>query len=235
MADSFSIACPECEKAITVPASMEGKKIRCKSCGEVFPVHAPAARSAGVKTAKPDPAPKPAPKKAPAKKPAAAKAKPGKPAADDDEENSNPYQVTDIKLGARCPNCANDLESEDAVICLHCGYNTRTRMQVKTRKVADITATTVFLWLLPGILCVLGSLSFLGFDIWYLLQCVGADNEIKAKPDAELAWWVHPIVRIWIVLVPSCFTHFFLIFFAVRRLIFKRHPPEVELRLERKK
>ena len=38
-----------------------------------------------------------------------------------DTQVNNPYGMTFEKLGNRCPDCANELESEEAVVCLHCG------------------------------------------------------------------------------------------------------------------
>ena len=134
MAEAITIICPECDKKITVPAAAVGKKVRCKDCDHVFAVKAPAAKPTAGKPA--------GVKKTPPKKPrTAVKAKP-KP-TDEDEEDDNPIGVTALDTSPRCPNCANEMESEDAVICLTCGYNTRTRLQAKTVAVHDITAHDV--------------------------------------------------------------------------------------------
>ena len=93
-----------------------------------------------------------------AKAPSVAKVKQAKPKpkpTDEDEEDDAPIGVTALDMAPRCPNCANEMESEEAVICLTCGYNTRTRIQVETRAVEDTTSMTWFWWLLPGILCAL--------------------------------------------------------------------------------
>src|SRR4051794_36128687 len=124
MPASITVVCPECDKEMKAPADAEGKKIRCKGCGASFvalpgvdeideieeieeeaPKKKPAAK-------KPVPAKKPEPKK-PEAKPAGKKK--------DDDEDANPYGMTFEDLSARCPECANAMESEDAVICLHCG------------------------------------------------------------------------------------------------------------------
>ncbi len=151
MAEAITIACPECEKKITAPAAAVGKKIRCKGCEHVFVVKAPA----GLKAAAKAPTGKPAAGKAveAKKKPAPdAKAAKPKPAADDGEDDSKPYGVTSVDTAPRCPECASEMESEEAIICLVCGYNTRTRIRVETKAVEDVTGMMVFLWLLPGIL-----------------------------------------------------------------------------------
>src|SRR5262245_31899131 len=147
---TVTITCPECDKQIKAPAEVLGKKIRCKGCGSTF-----AARADEAQLARP--APKPAPK--------AAKPAP-KPKPTDDDEDANPYGVTDLDMAPRCPNCANEMESREAVICLHCGYNTLTRERARTRKVRDVTGGQHFVWLLPGILCVLLVFSLLGGIFW---------------------------------------------------------------------
>jgi hypothetical protein len=125
MASTITIICPECEKSLKAPATVAGKKIRCKSCGHTF-----AAKAAGGKPGK----------------------KGGK--KDDDDEPVGAYGVTAEYLGPRCPDCANAMEEGD-IVCLTCGYNTMTRQKARTRKVRDVTGLDVFVWLLPGILCAL--------------------------------------------------------------------------------
>ena len=34
MAATISISCPKCSKTVQAPASVKGKKIKCKGCGE---------------------------------------------------------------------------------------------------------------------------------------------------------------------------------------------------------
>src|SRR5262249_42752373 len=66
---TISITCPECSKQIIAPAEIEGKKIRCKSCGETFVARAAAPETFALEV-EPEPekpAPKAAVKKAPAK------------------------------------------------------------------------------------------------------------------------------------------------------------------------
>src|SRR5579871_5049583 len=142
MPATITVVCPECGKEIQAPPEFAGKKVRCKSCGHVF-----AAR----------PAPPPgAVARAPAK---AAPAAPPPARGDDDEgDDGVPYSVSTTDLAHRCPECANEMESEDAIICLHCGYNTQTREKITTRKVHEITNADRFLWLLPGIACALAVL-----------------------------------------------------------------------------
>ena len=202
MAEAITIVCPECEKKITVPAEAVGKKVRCKSCQHVFAVQAPAAK-------KPPPAAK--------AKPVKAKPKP----TDEDEEDDAPIGVTALDTAPRCPNCANEMESEDAVICLTCGYNTRTRLQATTRAVEDTTKMTWFLWLLPGILCALSFLILLTFAIVYQIYI---DKWINM--DDWYAFVAAPFFKIWFIWAPTTFVNVGLVTFAVRRLILHPTPPE---------
>jgi hypothetical protein len=214
MAATITITCPECRKQITAPAEVVGKKVRCKACGHVFAVKgapapagkAPAAKTPGGKDAG-----------APAGKPANAKP------ADEEEEGSDPYAVSDLKLAPRCPNCANEMESEESVICLACGYNTQTRIQSKMKKTYDITGWDYFLWLLPGISCVIGIILLIVWDIWF---CTQIDDYVK---DEWYEFVGHESVKLWQTIV-SIFVMFGMLMFAIKRLIFNYTPPEIEKR-----
>ncbi len=217
MATTITVTCPECEKQIKAPPEIVGKKIRCKSCGHTF--HAKA--DAGPDEPAPAEAFKLAPDKEAAKAPA--KGKPGPP-PEEDEENANPYGVTNLDLTARCPSCANEMESEEAVVCLHCGYNTLTRERARTRKIHDVTGGEQFLWLLPGILCVISVFICIGLAAWIII------GRMVYNPDGEYAkyqlqgatcctvWWT--VLQIWLIYKETRF--------AINRLILHPKPPERE-------
>lgn len=153
------ITCPECEKQFKGKGDLQGKKIRCPFCKEPFTV--PVADEE-------EPAPKPAAKK-PAPKPAAKTPASKAMAGDDEDDNPNPYGITKLDLAPRCPNCANEMESEEAVVCLYCGYNTLTRTWGKTEKIIAMTGSEHFMWLLPGLACVLTIVLLIVFLITYCL------------------------------------------------------------------
>jgi hypothetical protein len=236
MASTITITCPECSKEMKVPAEVLGKKIRCKGCETVFAARGPAAKAAPARP----PAGKAPAGKAPAgKTPAggkpAAKAAPGKPPAgkpadkpakkpSEDDEDANPYGVTVENLSNRCPDCANELESEGAVICLHCGYNTVTRTKARTRKVRDVTGGDKFFWLLPGIVCVLVVILLITGDLLYCLLL----NDESLDKDAWYFFIASLGMKLWLVVV-SLFFMYLAGKFAIRRLIFDNQPPEVEL------
>ncbi len=143
------ITCPSCEKKFKSKADLRGKRIRCPFCSESFIVPmdllevdedeaaAPAAAStpaAQEQSAAPDDAPIPLA------------------ASNDDEEGDDPYAVTEIDLAPRCPNCAHEMPSADAVVCLNCGYNTLTREWGKTEKLLGVSVGRHTMHLLPGFL-----------------------------------------------------------------------------------
>ena len=221
MATTILIVCPKCGKQIKAPDNVLGKRVRCKFCQAAFVATQGAAKAPAGKPAKP-PTGKPA--KPPAAKPAGSM--PTKRAVEDDEDDDpNPYGVTDMDLAYRCPNCANEMESEDAVVCLTCGYNTQTRERVKTRKVHDLTGGQHFLWLLPGIACTLVVLAIIGFNVWYLLKI---DVLVSWENDPfYLGMWTISGIKLWIVLI-SLFFIWLAGKFAVKRLILHPKPPEIE-------
>jgi DNA-directed RNA polymerase subunit M/transcription elongation factor TFIIS len=222
MADTITIACPECEKKMTAPAAVAGKKVRCKACGHAF-----AAKALPVKPAadKPEAKKKPAPAKPPANKPDPAKAAKPKPPVDDDEDDDGkPYIPTDMSFAPRCPDCANEMESETAIICLHCGYNTQTREKSKFRKVHDTTGGDVFTWLLPGIICAVVVVALITWDVLY---CVLINEWVSEEDSWYLSMWRSLGIKLWMVIV-SLFFIYLAGKFAVKRLILDNKPPEIE-------
>ena len=214
------INCPECDKAIKVPAEAVGKKVRCKNCEHVFVIKAPVARDAIAPAGKKEPS-------APAKPAKGAKpdkaikpqqpAKPAKPAkpTDDDDDDGPPggYGMTDDEVDARCPQCAAKMQSEVAIICLRCGYNKVSRELVRTRKIKETTGGDKFLWLLPGILCVLLVLVLIGYCVFHHFALPGivianwdeltaTKSRMEALKDDSVGFLqaalIHPAVEIWI-------------------------------------
>lgn len=218
---------------VTAPAAVPGR-----AAPRPSPAAAPVAKSKPV-----NPAPRRAPAAAPAKKadppsptylfrdadedgaPAATAAKPaaaassGKPP----EPIAAPYQITELDLTPRCPHCAKEMESEDSVICLHCGYNTQTRTHARTKVVYATTAGDRFLWLLPAFLCVLGICVLAGFTVFLFLgmQKVWDTLDENITPKFSLG------VRVWTSICTG-FACWLAARFAFRRLILQPSPPEIE-------
>jgi len=258
--ETMVISCPECGTKMKVPESTFGKKVRCKKCEQVFPVRPPRKAAAveddeeepkpapprAVKSAKdvkpPPPKPGKGDKPAPPKPPPPP-AKPTTVPGEDAEDDGKAYGVTDDKLGYRCPQCASEMPSEDAKICLNCGFNTLTRAQARTRRVKETTGGDKFLWLLPGILSVLAILLMIGYwffhhyalpdmvvDRWDDMLTIAKDDRRAALDDENMPWhsmFFRPWFELWMG-ISFGFLSFFAVKFAVKRLILHPNPPEVE-------
>jgi hypothetical protein len=216
MSATILIVCPECEKEIKAPANVLGKKVRCKSCQATFVADTKKSKGPSGKPAKPS-AGKSA--KAPTGKSGPNKAR----RADDDDDDPNPYGMVDMSFVPRCPDCANEME-DGAIVCLTCGYNTRTRERAKTRKIYYLTFGEHFIWLLPGIACALAVSIVVAFNAWYLIKI---DDLIDENDPWYLYMWRSGGIKLWVVL-PSLFAIWLAGKFAVKRLILHPKPPEVE-------
>lgn len=219
MAAPILIVCPECGKQVKAPEKVLGKKVRCKYCRASF-----VASDSGGK-ARPAKPTKPPAGKGAAKSPASKDtAKPSRSTVDDEDDDPNPYILQDVSLAPRCPDCANEID-EGQVICLHCGYNLRTREKAKVRKVYDQTFKDYFIWLLPGISCALAVLILIGFNIWYLMKI---DELVNWENDSFFkGMWTIRGIKLWVVIM-SLGLIWLAGKFAVKRLIFHPRPPEVE-------
>ncbi len=248
MATTFVIACPDCAKQVKVSEEHLGKRIKCKGCGTVYPVKDPAEsnESAGAPKTKATPPAAPRTKMAPnsaakaAPPPAPPKPKPATAAApepikqmtaDDLEYDPNKYTLTETNDNLpRCPFCAKEMESHEALICLHCGYNTRTRTRPEVRHVYQHTAIELFLWWLPGILCVL---TIIGLLVWYIIfwnmiedWMAGSVFEDEPGPPRTFLAGLGPgFVRLYQALI-ILFLYVPLFRFAYKRLVLNNKPRE---------
>ena len=250
MAAMITFNCPQCKTQLKGPAEVQGKKARCKKCGHVFVLTPGAGANA---PGKPPGGPAKAattgaqaganaPKKGDSKvgpgmysflsdeeaesKIGTVAKPPGSPepaAHGYDYIDRNPYEVTDLDLAPRCPFCAKEMESADAIICLHCGYNTQTRMRPQVKRTYASTGQERLIWLLPGIVCTIVALAFVAF-ICYLWLAWDKDDQ-KYKDE----WYFGAIfpMQIWGTII-SAFGIFLAGRFAVIRLVLHPNPPEFE-------
>src|SRR5262249_11257749 len=120
------ITCPACTKKFKTKEGLEGKRIKCPLCATPFVVPAVTEQAkAGAAKGKPGDAP--------------GTMKQQRVTWNAEDDNSDPYKLGEFDIRPRCPNCANLMESKEAVICLFCGYNTQTREWGKTVKAMSIT------------------------------------------------------------------------------------------------
>jgi DNA-directed RNA polymerase subunit RPC12/RpoP len=224
MPATLDVSCPTCGKELKVPAELEGKRVKCKKCQEIFTVKAPAKAPAAKGGGKPPaPAAPPEPKKSPF-------------ADDDDEETepgkaAKPMEVIKEDDVARCPHCAKELDPPDAEVCLHCGFNNKTRVKAETRKVIAHDATDWTMHLLPGIIALVIVILLVSLDIYCGVNMrgwlEGSDLESDEKdltgrkkmfvpPGAFIAFI---IALSMLVIVPAAR-------FAFRRLVLEYKPEE---------
>jgi hypothetical protein len=210
MAASPVITCPECEKKFRAKADVRGKKIKCPFCAESFvvPIGDEEARSAiQEKQGSPGDA---------GTIPLAGEG--GEPV-----ENDNPYGITELDLSPRCPNCANEMTSADAVVCLICGYNTLTREWGKVEKTIGVTYGRQFTYLLPAIF----SLSCL--VIWLLAQLIYSVYwPYWVAGVGWIDWTDHESLRMWSTMVGLAI-FFVLGRYTYRRFIVKPLPDELKV------
>jgi DNA-directed RNA polymerase subunit RPC12/RpoP len=226
MAGNTVISCPECKKKFKGREDLQGKKIRCPVCGQNFIVKAVAVDKASSPGS--PPAPGSAPPATPASPPGAAslpgaKQAMGKATWTAEDEDSRPYDVTHLDLAPRCPHCANLMASDEAIICLHCGYNTQTREMGSVKKTIQHTGGERFLWLLPGLLCVVAIIIFVNVDLFY---CLLLPDIVQGTAWAETVFATEAS-RFWMV-IPTLFAMWTLGYFAYNRLIVHPIPPEKE-------
>jgi DNA-directed RNA polymerase subunit RPC12/RpoP len=195
------IRCLECEKTFKGREDLKGKRIRCPHCGASFVV--------GQFVKPDDPVPM-------------AKSAKAKPADDDDEEDANPFGMKTIPLKARCPNCANEMESEDAIICLYCGYNTQTRTLGQTKRTIKQTTEGAILWLMPGILSALSIVLLVLLQILYVIGLPAV-----TRGSESIVWNLLCSEPIYLWLSMMLLGGIWLIGrFAFKRLILEPTPPE---------
>jgi predicted Zn finger-like uncharacterized protein len=210
------IACPDCGKQIKVSEEHIGRKIRCKQCDAVFPIRKPAEQTKNKsKTANP-----------PIRNPKNEE----KLRIEDEEENDpNDYGLAEEQESRpRCPHCASELASQNARICLNCGYDLMKRTRAVSKAVYEPTKEERFNWLLPGILCAVGFVSVIVISILIMSFTEGWMTDGWFQKDLEDGggWWVNPGCFKCLNGAISIIACFYMGRFAVRRLIFNREPPE---------
>lgn len=226
------ITCPRCSKKFKGKPELFGKRIRCPGCEKPFVVPSPDAKIdeeqlKNVLEFKEEEAE--APKKSGDAKVKVSEAEVKKAvqikAAHALFPDDGPSEYT-IAHNAddhihRCPNCANPMESEDAVVCLHCGYNTSDRTWGKTEKTIENTAGDQFKWLLPGLGAALGILLEIIACLYFCLVLPSAMGE-------GWQWLGHESLKMWFVIISLSVFMWPLGLVAYNRLVLNPIAPEKE-------
>jgi predicted Zn finger-like uncharacterized protein len=230
MANTFVIACPECDKQIKVSEDVIGKKIRCKECANTFVVKKP--KGAAIKNeeaAKPKEAAKPA---AAGAKTTAAEINAS--LAEEEDDGKNPYTLAEDDTGIpRCPNCILELDTREDKVCKHCGYDLVTRRRHEFKAVYEATGEDKFHHLLPGILCCVGILVVIGICIFVCVKVKGWMTGGWFQDEDDGKWIIKPGCFMLFSVLLSLLICYHLGRFAYRRLVLDNKPPEKEI--EKKK
>jgi hypothetical protein len=222
MADTMPIKCPECEKAMNVPLTVAGKKIKCKECATVFEV--------------PKAKPKPPQAAAPvAEKPADKPAEPAKPKSpwDDEDDGPNSYGATkDDSDIPRCPFCTYELDPPDTRICLTCGYDLVERRRHESKKVFAHTKKDYFKHHILTIVCALVVIATIAILVVSYMKMADMLRYLELENDQE-----DPVTKKkgWIIPPGACLTPMTVIglgliyrcgSFVFKRLVYNFKPTE---------
>jgi hypothetical protein len=207
MADTIPVKCPNCTKAMNVPLSVAGKKIRCKDCQSVLTVPANVPK-----------APEPA-----AKSPFA---------DDDDDKTAYGAQKDDLDI-PRCPFCTRELDPPDTKICLNCGYDLIQRRRHESKKVHAHTTGDYFKYHLMTIVsfiivCTVIAVMVIAFKkMGGMLEEIGLRNDQEDPITKQKGWIVPPGA----CLTPMTVISLYIIYrsgsFVFKRLVYKFKPPEI--------
>ena len=158
--------CPDCEEPLRIPSAVFGKKIKCKHCGHAFVVQDPDSKrtAKSAKPLKPTKSGVKKPESAPSPPPPEAK----KPLWEDDDGID--IEVVHEEDVPRCPHCAKELDPPEAIVCIHCGFNSRTRAKAETKKVWAPDAMDWFMHLLPGIIALSIVIGMIVLNIYCLVN-----------------------------------------------------------------
>lgn len=229
MPATLDVSCPNCGKRLKIPSELEGKRVKCKGCQEVFPVKAP-------KPAAGQPAPKPAAKPAP--EPPKPGEKPKSPFLDDDDDDfvpgqaAKPMGVIHEDDAPRCPHCAKELDPPDADICIHCGFNNKTRVKAETRKVIESDAADWIMHLAPGVIAAVLAVGLVVADIICWVNMSGwlegsfLEKDDKNPITGAKEFWVKPGAFTALAIAISLAVIIPATRFAIRRLVFNYKPEE---------
>lgn len=204
MSHPVTISCTKCSKEYKVEAKILGASVKCKACGDSF--------IAAISSPMPQPQLSPTPSQ-----------------NDEDEESGRVGKAYGIVLeseSAKCPNCAKELTNAKAIICVFCGFNSRTRTWNRTKKLVDRTPTDYILWHLPAIassIIVVVSIIMLAIYFWKV------PGWADANPNDTLPWLLNLLfVRIYMTIM-VLYVVWKLGLYAVKRFVYFPHPPEVEI------
>jgi hypothetical protein len=218
MAARINITCAACKKQMAVPEEYAGKKIRCKGCQEVITVPAAEAKPAAPKSES-----KPDPKKSEAI---------GFAADENEQEDGKAYSVVGMAEALpRCPHCANEMPSMTAIICIHCGYNTRSRTKKDTRVVWEQSAGEIFMWRLGAFVSLIVIILLLTLDGFVIAKRESWFDFLEMEPgkdakQGEKNYLINPGALALYITMAVIFVSYKLLRYVIKRLVYESRPPE---------
>ena len=205
MGNPASISCTKCSKEYKVEDKMLGASVKCKACGEHFVAAISKPNEVNKSSA-------------------------SAPTSQDDEEEDGrvgkAYGIVLESETAKCPNCAKELIGTKAIICVHCGFNSRTRTWNRTKKIVERTPVDYMWWHLPAIASSIVVLISIVMLVVYFWKVPGWAD---ANPNDTLPWLLNTLfVRIYMTIM-VLYIAWSLGFYAIKRFVYFPHPPEEEI------
>jgi hypothetical protein len=218
-----TITCPRCQRQFKGKPELFGKRIKCPGCEKPFVVPSPQEKineEELMEILSVEEEYEPATGGDEEYEPTA-DAKPTKRIYfPEDEGGPKEYGLGEYDETARCPNCANPLESAESVVCLFCGYNTSERTWGKTKVTYATTGGDRFKWLLPGIASLL-------FAFFQVIGCLYYCLVLPDQLGDGWKWLSHESLKMWTVII-NLFIMWPAGYFAYMRLVMNPEPPEKE-------
>ena len=255
MAGVMVTKCPHCQAVLKIPDGMGGKRVKCKKCEQTFvvptgavPAPHSAAHSSASKGAVPGsppaaskaassgkgPPPRPATGTPESSAATASKAEtssaPKKPFLDDDEGVAQVGVIMEEDV-PRCPHCAMELVPPDAIVCIHCGFNNRTRVKADTKKVYAPTPGEWFMHLAPGVLALLMCIGLIVLNVITTINMRGwLEGTFLEMDEVDAAgrkrFYIAPGFFIFLIAFISLGIFVPCLRFGIRRLFIEYRPPE---------
>lgn len=138
--------------------------------------------------------------------------------------DDKPYELGDVvSVVPRCPQCATEMESEESIICLKCGYNTMTRSMGKMIRSVAHTNYEIFVWWSPGIGAAVVALALALFIAFLWL---GANKMAERDPESTIYWICSSFpMQVWGSVI-AAFIAYIGGLIAYKRLVKNPWPPE---------
>ncbi len=124
-----------------------------------------------------------------------------------------------------------ELDPPDAIVCIHCGFNNRTRLKAETKKVWAPDAMDWITHLAPGILALLICIGLIVLNIFSIMNMRSwLEGTFLEMDEVDAAgrkrFFIHPGFFIFVIAFISLGIFVPSLRFAFRRLVVEYYPPE---------